>query len=134
MRCSTSYFYTKVIQIQTRVVMKWLELKFYSNKTEKKTYNNLYFRYKSLQEVKRGLEAGEVISGFTLGSTGKDTWVVFDDHGNKVNSVRINKLTLVEKRRECGFLYTNCELGLTVDNPNMIVDRLEANMVNYCLF
>ena len=53
--------------------MRWLKLNFYSYITEKKTYNNQYFRYKSPQEVKIKLEAGEVISVFTLKSIGNDT-------------------------------------------------------------
>ena len=80
--------------------MKRLKLKFYSNKTKKKTYNNNYFRYKSLQEVKRKLELGEAMSGFTLESTGNGMLVMFGDDGKKVNIIHINKLTLVEKRKE----------------------------------
>jgi hypothetical protein len=114
--------------------MRWLKLKFYFNTPEKKTYNNQYFRYESFEEVRRKFEAGEVISGFTLESTGSDTWVAYGDHGKKVNIVRINKVTRVEKRKECGFLYIKCELGLNVDDSNMTVDGLAANMVNYCLF
>jgi len=134
MRRSTSYFHTKMIQIQKRVVMRWLKLKFYSNATDTKTYNNYYFRYESLQDVRRKLEAGKVISRFILKSTGSDMWVAYGDHGKKVNIVLINKLTLVKKRNECGFLYMKYELGLNVDNSNMTVDGLEPNMVNYCLF
>ena len=79
------------------MVTKWLKFKFYSNKTEKKTQNNKYFRNESLQEVERKLEADEVISEFTLESTGNDTLVAFGDHGKKVNIICINKLALVEK-------------------------------------
>ena len=80
------------------------------------------------------MEADEVISGFTLESTGSDTWVAYGDHGKKVNIVRIIKLILVEKRKECVFLYIKYELGLNVDNTNLTVDGLELNMVNCCLF
>ena len=82
------------------------------------------FRYKSLQEVKRKLEVGEVISGFILELTGDDTWVAFGDNGKRVNIVRINKLTHVQKREECESLYMRCKLGSSVDNPNMTVDGL----------
>ena len=74
-----------------------------------------------------------MISGFTLESAGNDTWVAFGDNGKKVNIFRINKLTLVEKKKKCGFLYIKYELGPDVDNPNMTVDGLEANMANHCL-
>ena len=135
MRRSTSYFNTKMIQIQKRVVMKWFKRLFHiGDKTEKKTYNNNYFRYESLEEIERKVEVGEVISGFTLESTGDDTWVAFGDNGKKVNIVRINKLTKMPKRRECGFMYMRCEIGPQVDNPNMTVDGLEMIMVRYCLF
>ena len=40
----------------------------------------------------------------------------------------------MQKRKECGFLYIRCELGSKIDNPNMEVDGLEENMVNFCLF
>ena len=103
-------------------------------KTEKKTHNTNYFRYESLEEIERKVEVGEVISGFTLESTGDDTWVAFGDNGKKVNIVRINKLTKTPKRRECGFMYMRCEIGPQVDNPNMTVDGLEMVMVQYWLF
>jgi len=83
--------------------MRWSKLKFYSNITENKTYNNQSFRLESLQEVKRKLEAGVVIPGFALAPTGNDTCVAYGDDGKKVNIVRINKLTRVKKRNECGF-------------------------------
>ena len=115
--------------------MKWFKRLFHiGDKTEKKTYNNNYFRYESLEEIERKVEVGEVISGFTLESTGEDTWVAFGDNGKKVNIVCINKLTKMPKRRECGFMYMRCEMGPQVDNPNMTVDVLEMNMVQYCLF
>ena len=114
--------------------MKWFNLKFHTNKIKKKIYNNPYFQYEFLQKVKRKLEVGEVISGFTLDSTGNSMWVAFGDNGKKVNCVRINTLPRVEEREECGFLYITCELGPNVDNPNMTVDELEESMANYCLF
>ena len=114
--------------------MRWLKLKFYFNTLEKKTYNDQYFRYASFEEVRRKFEAGEVISGFTLESTGNDTRVEYGDHGKKIKIVRINKVTCVKKRKECGFLYIKYEIGLSVDDSNRTVDGLEVNIENYCVF
>ena len=72
--------------------MNWIKLKFNTDKTKKKIYNNNNFRYKPLQEVKRTLEAGEVISGFIMKSIGHGMCVAFGDNGKKVNIVHINKL------------------------------------------
>ena len=58
--------------------MKWLKTRFGSNKTGNKTHNNNHFRHEYVEEVKRKLEVGEMISGFLLESTGtNDTLVAF---------------------------------------------------------
>ena len=59
--------------------------------------------------------------------------VAFADHGDKVKTIRINKLTTVRRRWECGFKCIECEIGAIVDNQDMAVNGLKVNVMRYCL-
>jgi hypothetical protein len=52
LKMPSSYFEAKMVQIQTRVVMKWLKKEVREGKKSgKRTYNNNHCRYKSLKEI-----------------------------------------------------------------------------------
>ena len=103
-------------------------------KRERRRYNNNYYRYESLAEIKRKLTEGEVISAFTLEDHEDAIFVAFGDGGETCNVVQM-RMKGDRVQRECGMRYMQYELE---DLEDYVVDKLkvvalEDDMRRYCL-
>ena len=87
MRKTTSYFVRKMIIMQKRSTIAWLKETLRKTKGRRKTYYTcVYFRYESLQEIRKKLKKGGILSGLAIRINAETTladhfWIVYGKKG-----------------------------------------------------
>ena len=96
----------------------------------------MYYNYDSLEEIKRRMSLGEVLSGFTIRGNCDKLMISYGAklRSGSMNCIGITRMNKGESRKFVGFTFVKCKLDMedTV-MINMNVDIIESRMEHYFL-
>jgi len=145
MRRTTQYFSGKLTLMYKTNVMEWLTDQFKKENSDDKTNEHnqwvgkMYNQYVSLEEIKRKMRVGEVMSGFTFQGNTDKIIIAYGEH-RRSGVMKCIGITRYEKdySKHCiGIAYVKCELDNTMENAlysqEIDVKEVESMIKHYCL-
>ena len=141
MRRTTEYFEGKLRLMFKTNVMDWIrdEMSRASNDTATESMTRkprMYYQYKSLDEVTRRVNSGEVLSGFTLKGGDEKIMIAYGPKRRSgfMNCISISRVNPGQSTKCIGLSYVKCQLDSQSDDlSNVDVGVVEEAIDHYCL-
>jgi len=145
MRRTTQYFRGKLTYMYKTNVMEWLAYQFKTENSEDTTngyqprVGKMYNQYASLQEIKRKMRVGEVMSGFTFRGNPDKIIIAYGEHRRSgvMKCIGITRCEKGKSKKCIGLAYVKLQLDNTTENAlfsqDIDVKEVESMIEHYCL-
>ena len=145
MRRTTQYFSGKLTLMYKTIVMEWLTDPFKKENSDDKTNEHnqrvgkMYNQYVSLEEIKRKMRVGEVMSGFTFQGNTDKIIIAYGEHRRSgvMKCIGITRCEKGKSKKCIGLAYVKCQLDNTTENAlysqEIDVKEVESMIEHYCL-
>ena len=145
MRSTTQYFCGKLTLMYKTNVMEWLAYQFKKEYEDDITngylprVGKMYNQYVSLQEIKRKMRVGEVMSGFTFQGNTDKIIIAYGEHRRSgvMKCIGITRCEKGNSKKCIGLAYVKLQLDNTTVNAlysqDIDIKEVESMIEHYCL-